>query len=49
MIVDYRSGFCLLGLWPGVGSVPVCLGCGVSYGVASGPGLVFGVRVQLWL
>ena len=45
----YTSGFRLLGLWPGVGSVSVCLGSGGSVGVASCPGFVFGVRVQLWL
>ena len=45
----YTSGFRLLGLWPGVGSASVCLGSGGSVGVASCPGFVFGVRVQLWL
>ena len=45
----YTSGFRLLGLWPGVGSVSVCLGSGGSVGVASCLGFVYGVRVQLWL
>ena len=45
----YTSGFRLLGLWPGVGSASVCLGSGGSVGVASCPGFVYGVRVQLWL
>ena len=39
----YTSGFCFLGLWPEVESV--CLGSGVSYGVASRPELVFVVDV----